>query len=237
MKFTYLLVNLFSVMAPLVFSFHPKIKFNRYFKEYFIANLISASCFIIWDAIFTARGIWGFNENYTLGLKIFNLPMEEILFFFCIPFACIFTYHCITLFYEIQWKGKAENIFVIAFSFSLFILGGLNFSKAYTSTTFIGTAILLLLLKFVFKVAWLQKFFSIYPLLLIPFFIVNGILTGFGLEQPVVWYNNAENLNIRLFTIPVEDVVYGMELLILTLFSYEKLKTGEKSLILKTSFK
>jgi hypothetical protein len=63
----------------------------------------------------------------------------------------------------------------------------------------------------------------VYALLLVPFLIVNGILTGTGLEEPVVSYNKTENLNIRLFTIPLEDVFYGFELFILNLFIYLKL--------------
>ena len=69
---------------------------------------------------------------------------------------------------------------------------------------------------------------SIYPVLLIPFFFVNGILTGSGLQEPVVWYNNAENSGIRLFTIPVEDVFYGFELILLNIFLYEYFKSKNK---------
>jgi lycopene cyclase domain-containing protein len=69
----------------------------------------------------------------------------------------------------------------------------------------------------------MDRVFTVYLLLLIPFFIVNGILTGTGLEEPVVWYNDEENLGIRLLTIPVEDVVYGFELFLLTVFFFEKI--------------
>lgn len=62
---------------------------------------------------------------------------------------------------------------------------------------------------------------SIYPVLLIPIFIVNGILTGTGLESPVVWYDNNENLGLRLTTNPFEDVIYGFELLLLNVLFFD----------------
>ena len=55
---------------------------------------------------------------------------------------------------------------------------------------------------------------------------MNGILTGTGLQQPVVWYNNNQNLAIRLLTIPIEDVFYGFELILLNIFLYEYFKSN-----------
>ena len=108
---------------------------------------------------------------------------------------------------------------------AILLLSGLYFyGRLYTSVTFISLALLLLILKFALKAEFLPKLLRIYPILLIPFFIVNGILTGTGIESPVVWYNNDENLGIRLLTIPVEDVFYGFELILLNVFLYEKLK-------------
>ena len=43
-----------------------------------------------------------------------------------------------------------------------------------------------------------------------PFLVVNGFLTSL----PVVWYDNAENLGLRIYTIPLDDFVYLMGLLL-----------------------
>ena len=59
----------------------------------------------------------------------------------------------------------------------------------------------------------LSQFFITFLIILIPFFIVNGILTGSFIDNEVVWYNNDENLKIRLFTIPIEDAVYAFNML------------------------
>jgi lycopene cyclase domain-containing protein len=64
--------------------------------------------------------------------------------------------------------------------------------------------------------------------MLIPFFIVNGILTGSFIENEVVWYNDFENLGIRLFTIPIEDTVYAFTLILLNLFVMSCLEPRKK---------
>jgi len=218
---TYLVIDLGAFIVPFLFSFHPKLKFYKEWRFYWPANAIVSILFLVWDAIYTKKGVWGFNDHYILGVKLWGLPLEEILFFVCIPYASIYTYHCIKLF---RPNFRFQYLYLsFAMILTLLIVGIINYSKLYTSVTFISLS--LLLSVFVFKrMHWLSHFFLMYSIILIPFFIVNGILTGTGIDSPVVWYNNSENLSMRVLTIPVEDFFYGMLLLLLNTFLFEQLR-------------
>lgn len=224
MKFTYLWVNLLSVIIPLLFSFHPRLKFYKEFKWFFPANFLMAAIFLTWDAYYTKLGVWGFNPDYLTGIYVFNLPIEEVLFFVCIPFACVYTYHMLLLSYKLEWPDKLEHIFILSMSSALLVIGIYYYDKAYTSVTFIGLAVFLLFLKYAVKWPWLSKITSTYGILILPFLIVNGVLTGTGLEAPIVWYDDAENLGLRILTIPVEDLFYGFLMILLNVFFYHWLK-------------
>lgn len=89
-------------------------------------------------------------------------------------------------------------------------------------------ALFLLYVHIKLKPTYLGKFYITYLFILIPFFIVNGILTGTAIDGQVVWYNNAENLGIRLGTIPIEDVFYGMLLILMNVIVFESLQARDR---------
>lgn len=234
MKWLYLLVNFLTIIIPFVFSFHPKLMFHKTWKAFFPAMMLVGLFFIVWDAAFTSMGVWGFNERYVLGVNIMGLPIEEILFFICIPYACVFTYHCLNKFLKTR-ENKAIQKWVTLFMLSLLCAAAIIYANRwYSATTFALLAIVLFYLQFVERVKWLNKFYIIYAVLIIPFLIVNGVLTGSGIEEEVVWYNNAENMGVRIGTIPVEDVFYGMALILMNVALYRyflkkrTVKTGLK---------
>jgi lycopene cyclase domain-containing protein len=221
MDYLYLLLNLGSVSVPFLFSFHPKLKFYNYWKSLSIGIIISMFIFIPWDIFFTKHGIWGFNDTYFLGIKLFHLPFEEWLFFICIPYACVFT-HFALLYYFPKMKLSESSTKKISFLLIslLAILSLLNYNKWYTVINFLVAVILLTVVIFK-KPTLLQNYYLTFLVMLIPFFIVNGILTGSFIENEVVWYNNNENLGIRLFTIPIEDTVYAFTLILISIFTIE----------------
>ncbi|MBA3284419.1 MAG: lycopene cyclase domain-containing protein, partial [Nitrosopumilus sp.] len=141
MMWTYLLINFFAVIIPVVFSFHPKLNFYKNWKYFFLANLVISAIFIAWDMLFTHWGIWGFIPKYLIGINIINLPLEEVLFFIFIPFSCLFTYHCFQVLFNFNSKKKTIDLIVFSFSSILFFTGILNLDKIYTSTTFISLSI------------------------------------------------------------------------------------------------
>ena len=181
--------------------------------------------FIPWDVIFTINGIWGFNPDYFLNTKILSLPLEEWLFFICIPFACVFTHYALLLYFPKMKLGEnsSKSIAVGSMLTLVFVLI-FNYDKWYTLVNF-SLAIPLTLIVLKYNPKLLQHFFLTFLVMLIPFFIVNGVLTGSWIENQVVWYNNAENLGIRMGTIPVEDSIYAYSMILMSLFFFELLSS------------
>ncbi len=229
MEQLYLWLDLGSLAIPLLFSFHPKIKFYRKWPSILPGILVMMLIFIPWDIYFTASGFWGFNPDYLTGIYWFGLPMEEWLFFICIPYACMFTHYVLTALVP-NWPLREKNnqwVYLIIASL-LIILLWYGYQQWYTATAFLY-ALLILGLTQNLAPQVLPSFFMSYVVILIPFFLVNGILTGSGLPEPIVWYNDAENFGLRLGTIPVEDAIYNLGMLLTVVYVGELMQRTRKT--------
>ncbi|MCB0820958.1 MAG: lycopene cyclase domain-containing protein [Bacteroidetes bacterium] len=212
-----------SLAYPLAQSFERRIRLYKKWKHMFPAMLITAGFFIIWDEFFTRIGVWSFNPQYVTGIYIGSLPLEEWLFFLVVPYACFFVYFVAEYFIKKDPFRTTNKVVSVIFTLALLVFAGLNYNRWYTATTCILPAILLIWLTFVKQVNYLGRFFTGYFISLIPFLIVNGILTS----KPVVEYNNLENSGLRivipgLSNIPVEDLAYCLLLLLLNVSLYER---------------
>ena len=220
--FTYLLINFFTIIICFVYSFDRRIQFHKHFITFLKSSIIVAIPFIIWDIYFTKTGVWWFNADYLIGLTLVNLPIEEILFFICIPFSCVFTYFCLSKFFDLNWANAFNSIIVFISLISCAVIGLLHLDKIYTCSTAFLTVFTLIYMFFIRQKKWIGEVSFVYSLLMLGFFPVNGILTGTGLEKPIVNYNPHDFLGIRILTIPIEDAVYGYNLFIWNLYFFKK---------------
>lgn len=222
MAYTYSLILFFTVIICFIASFDRRIQFNKHFGSFIKAAFLVAIPFIAWDVWFTAHGVWWFNTDYTLGIVLAGLPLEEIMFFIFIPFSCIFTFYTIDKYYKWEVLSAFNNILVFVSIIILSVLGLLNADKIYTLITVIVTIVTLIYLHFIVKAEWITKASVIFTILMLGFFPVNGILTGSFIENPIVNYNPKDFLEIRLFTIPIEDAVYGYTQFLLVLYFFKQ---------------
>ena len=104
-----------------------------------------------------------------------------------------------------------------------------NYDKWYT---FIDLSLFVIVITLAFFKAKeiLNTYFITFLIILIPFLLVNGILTGSFIDEPVVFYNDNENLGIRLGTIPIEDIGYAFTMLLMSLVLIEIMDRKNESI-------
>ena len=200
--------------------------FIRFWKPFFLAIITVGLFFIIWDIYFAYQNVWGFNDDYLIGIRWFKLPLEEWLFFLLIPYASNFIHYSLEYFFpKLELSKKAtQGISIILFTVSLGVFTW-NLDKIYTASSF-GLFALLMLFQMLFQWKYARRFYISFIVIYIPFFFVNSALTGSYSENPVVFYDDAENLGIRVGTMPLEDSFYCFSMLYgsVLLFEYFRIR-------------
>lgn len=227
MKFTYLLINFLTIFFPVILSFDKRVQFFKSWKFIFPGLFITGLLFLLWDYIFTIYGVWSFNSDYIIGVYMLNLPLEEILFFVTVPFACVFIYECLNYYVKKDFlKRFSTYINSTLFGFSVLMLL-LYYDRVYTLITFGLLAVVLLFAEFIIKSSILSRFYLAYLVSLFPFYIVNGILTSI----PIVMYNDAENMVFRVGNIPLEDHFYSMSMLLINILLFEYFRNKRRPIV------
>jgi len=213
-----------SISIPFALSFDKKLQFYKQWKYLLPSIAIVASVYIMCDIYLTNLGVWGFNPRYHSNILYFNLPLEEWLFFIVIPYASIFLHDSLVLYFPKQkLSGQIAKTLTTILIISLIFIVLFNLGKIYTVYIF-SFLVIALILSLFDRTNVINSYFVSFLLILIPFVVVNAILTGTFVEGEVVWYNNDETLGIRFLTIPVEDFGYAFSLILFSLLLRGKFK-------------
>lgn len=215
-----------TIIGPFFLSFDKKVHFYTYWKTLIPAILIVGMIFLVWDEYFTQHKIWGFNPNYLALIYIGRLPIEEVTFFLVVPYACFFIYEVLKAYFPKVKTQKLGHVFAFGFTLAGLIFGLFHMDNWYTASACIISSILTIGIYFVNRAPWYGNFVLTYLVALVPFIIVNGILTGAVTDEPIVWYSEEHIMGPRIITIPVEDLFYNYAMLlpIAGLYEYFKLK-------------
>ena len=225
MKSLYLILDALTVFFPFVLSFDKKVHYFKHWKNALIAAFLIAVPFLIWDILFTQHGIWGFNERYLIGINIINLPIEEVLFFFVVPFACTFIYEvCKKYFTNVD--QKFANL-LIQLGIALYTLTLIIKDPSGWYTIIVSCSAMIVLYLWVSSKK--RSFIGLaFTLSLLPFFLMNGVLTGYATPEPIVWYNEEQKVAARILTIPLEDILYSFTLIVSNIMTFELLNKKQK---------
>lgn len=213
-----------TIAGPFFLSFDKKVHFYTRWKAVFPALVVVGIIFLIWDEYFATKGIWGFNSDYLAGIYIGHLPLEECLFFLVVPYSCVFIHEVVKVYFPNLKTALIGRIFAFTIGFSGFYFGLANSNNWYTASACLGAALLVTGAHFVFKLKWFGTFAVTFLIVLIPFLLVNGALTGTFTAEPIVWYNEAHIIGWRIITIPFEDLYYNLCLLLPVIWIYERLR-------------
>lgn len=222
----YAWVIILSFAGPFALSFDKKVAFYKEWRFVFLAALIVAVPFLIWDELFTQWKVWGFNPTYLLKIYLGQLPLEEVLFFVVIPYNFIFILKVIQAYFPNRNQKRFAPLFAFAFMISAIVWMLLHSDNYYTFLATFLTAVLTIFLR---NKIWYQDFMWAYLLCLIPFFIVNGVLTGAVTPEPIVWYSEQHIIGWRMISIPFEDLYYNYALLLPVTWMYFSLKNRKEN--------
>lgn len=220
MKLEYLIFNILIIIGPLSLSFEKGIYYFGRWKQAFTAIVIVLIPFIIWDSIVTGRH-WWFNPEYTLDFRLAGIPLEECLFFISVPFAVLFIWE---IFSRKTGNPVSNQLHFVNKILPLLILAGIFLwiqNREYTGVVLITlglTGITDLILK---TKIFARRNTYIY---LVMVTLLNLVFNGYLTARPVVIYNEAYQLGFRIFTIPIEDLIYGISLILFNTILFEKFK-------------
>jgi lycopene cyclase domain-containing protein len=220
----YLWINALSFAGPFLLSFDKKVHFYTHWKTLFPAILVVGTGFIAWDIYFTENGIWGFNPDYLSGITVVNLPIEECLFFFTVPYACVFIYEVMKAYFPKFRPAQMAYGFSFVFTLTAISLALIFSQNWYTFCALMGAGLLNWIIYFGWTPKWYPYFVISFIITMVPFLIVNGVLTGAVTPEPVVWYNENHIMGPRIVTIPVEDIFYNFFMLFPIVGIHEWLK-------------
>jgi len=209
MRYTYLIIDGLIVLVPLLYSFDARIRYYRCWPALGLSMIVVGLPYLVWDMLVTYWAEWSFNPHYVTGVDVFNLPLEEVLFFVTVPYSCMFIYESVAYYTDnrslrIPWASVLAVVLVLLAIASVFSHQGYTMKALLACAAFFACA-LVIRPEFIMS----TRYWIWLGICYIPFLMVNTLLT----VLPVVEYSPRAILGPRVGSIPLEDFFYNFSML------------------------
>ncbi|TNE70233.1 lycopene cyclase domain-containing protein [bacterium] len=213
----YVLFNSVILAGPLFLSFDKRVNFRQHWGIWVSAMWLPVLVFLLWDSLVTHRH-WWFNDEYAGTARILELPLGEWLFFFTVPYACLFSWEVLQTYFsdkQVLSRFPSVGVGAVLFALSFWVF---NSGLEYTGLVLAVLSVVFLTDYFYKSNLFIWRNTWLYCSLILVFTLVfNGYLTA----RPVVLYDYAYQLKWLVYTIPIEDFLYGLSLLLWITIRYE----------------
>ncbi len=189
------------------------------------AVIISGVFFTVSALILSLFGVSVFNSDYVAGVRILDLPIEEILFHFILAFTGLNIYVVLNAHFP---KNNLEKFSLSVSNLLLGILIAMIFfthAKLYSVITFSVLFLSLFYVEYVSKIRFMYKFYRAYAVMLVPFCLLYMLIGSL----PIITYRVGETINLKLGAIPFEGFFYLMNILLVSVYLFEVVKHKSKA--------
>jgi len=218
-KFEYLILDVIILFSPFLGRMFYKNFSMPNVKYFLISTFLASIIFLIWDFLVTNRW-WHFNDEYLIGLKVFNLPIEEVIFFPAVSFSCFLIWINLKKIFLGSFSSNFISLFtILLLALSLFLSVYFFRKKRFYTSVVLISQVLVIIFDFLLetKLILLKSFWLFIIIILFLTFIFNFYLTS----RPIVLYKESYKSGKKIFSIPIEDFIYGVVFLYLNLLIYE----------------
>ncbi|BCU69643.1 lycopene cyclase domain-containing protein [Stygiolobus caldivivus] len=202
-------IDLMILLPGIVFTIIPWTRRLRNYRAILPAIGLTALLFLIWDFIAVKVGTWNFNPEYVLPFRVIDLPVEEVEFFFVVPFSSLVFYEV----YDVKVKAKLHIKKEVFTALGSIILASslLFISHSYTFVVLIYLGASFIISSFIDPEMLNSLSFWLFVLTTYaPFLVFDYFLTSL----PIVIYGKGATVGVSVTTIPVEDFLYSLSMFI-----------------------
>jgi lycopene cyclase domain-containing protein len=212
----YSIITLAVLALPVAFSFEGRVHFWTHWPAAGAALALTGVLYLFWNSLAVRRGDWTFNPKYAGALRLFHLPVGGVLFLVAVPYASLFLFEMVRSSFSSEWWPVARTP-LLAGALVFVVAAWLFRHHGFTLITMVSAVIFLSTLALTHPGLAGRSEFWIW---LGACFVGLAVVCWLTAALPILWYNPKAFTGLKIGPVPLEDFIYNLSFVGLTLCFY-----------------